>query len=131
MFLELFLFAKNMQFLTKGGIHCISRSSLGPFILCAGTHWSNRRSMMTVLLILSYLVCRAIHTCYTYMHCCIHSTSCLPIMNGRRRGTREEFRKQALSFSLEYGDEQADARWDHRTRLARPNCQARTTTAKK
>ena len=41
MFLELFLFAKNMKFLTKGGIHCISRSTLGAFILCAGTHWSN------------------------------------------------------------------------------------------
>ena len=40
-FLELFLFAKKMKFLTKGGIHCISRSSLGTFILCAGTHWSN------------------------------------------------------------------------------------------
>ena len=26
MFLELFLFAKKMKFLTKGGIHCISRS---------------------------------------------------------------------------------------------------------
>ena len=25
MFLELFLFAKNMNFLTKGGIHCISQ----------------------------------------------------------------------------------------------------------
>ena len=41
MFLELFLFAKKMKFLTKGGIHCISRSSLGTLILCAGTHWSN------------------------------------------------------------------------------------------
>ena len=38
---ELFLLAKKMKFLTKGGIHCISRSSLGTFILCAGTHWSN------------------------------------------------------------------------------------------
>ena len=25
MFLELFLFAKNMKFFTKGGIHCISQ----------------------------------------------------------------------------------------------------------
>ena len=63
MFLELFLFAKKMKFLTKGGIHCISRSSLGTFILCAGTHWSNWRSMMTVLLILSYIVFRVIHIC--------------------------------------------------------------------
>ena len=28
MFLELFRFAKKMKFLTKGGIHCISRTSL-------------------------------------------------------------------------------------------------------
>ena len=63
MFLELFLFAKNMKFLTKVGIRCIFRPSLGTFILCAGTHWSNRRSVMTVLLISSYIVCRAIHIC--------------------------------------------------------------------
>ena len=31
-------------------------------------------------------------------------------------------------FSLEHGDEQADARWDCRTRLARPNSQARKGT---
>ena len=35
MFLELFLFAKKMKFLTNE-IHYISRSSLGSFILCAG-----------------------------------------------------------------------------------------------
>ena len=29
MFLELFLFAKEMKFLTNGGIHCISRFFLG------------------------------------------------------------------------------------------------------
>ena len=52
---------KTMKFLTKGGIDCTSRSLLGTFILCAGTHWSNCRSMMTVLLISSYIVC--IHTC--------------------------------------------------------------------
>ena len=62
MFLELFLFAKKMKFLNKGGIRCISRSSLGTFVLCAGTHWSNW-GMMTVLLILSYIVSRAIHIC--------------------------------------------------------------------
>ena len=47
MSLRVFRFAKNMKFLTKGGIHCISRSFLGTFILCVGTHWC----MMTVLLI--------------------------------------------------------------------------------
>ena len=37
------------------------------------------------------------------MHCCIHSTSCVPIMNGCRRGTREEFPKQAIdsAWSME------------------------------
>ena len=35
MSLRVFLFAKKIQFLTKGGIHCISRSSLGIFILGA------------------------------------------------------------------------------------------------
>ena len=29
---------KKMKFLTKGGIRCIFRSSLGTFILLAGTH---------------------------------------------------------------------------------------------
>ena len=30
------------------------------------------------------------------MYCCIHSTyMCVPIMNGRRSGTREKSRKQA------------------------------------
>ena len=30
------------------------------------------------------------------LYCCIHNTYCVPIMNGRRCGTREESRKQAL-----------------------------------
>ena len=33
MFLELFLFAKEMKLFSKGGIHCISRSYRGTFIL--------------------------------------------------------------------------------------------------
>ena len=45
-YLELHVFyavpvRKKKKKMTKGGIHCISRSSLGTFILCAGTHWSN------------------------------------------------------------------------------------------
>ena len=67
MFLELFLFAKKMKFLTKGRIHYILRSSLGTSIVCAGTHWSNWRTMIPVLLIPWYIV-------YTCMYCCIHST---------------------------------------------------------
>ena len=37
------------------------------------------------------------------MHCCIHSTLCVPIMNGRRRRTREESHKQTLdsAWSME------------------------------
>ena len=50
-FLELFLFAKTMILLRKGGIHCNSGSSLDTFIFFEGTHWSNLRSMTTVLLI--------------------------------------------------------------------------------
>ena len=45
-----------------------------------------------------------VHSMYTYVHCCIHSTyKCLPIMNGRRSGTREKSRKQALdsAWSME------------------------------
>ena len=67
MFLELFLFAKKMKFLTKSGIHCIYGPSLGTFILCAGTQ-SNGRSMMTVLLILSYIVCLHICTAAFIVH---------------------------------------------------------------
>ena len=32
---------KKMFFFIKGGVLCISRSSLGPFFLCAGAHLSN------------------------------------------------------------------------------------------
>ena len=45
-----------------------------------------------VLLISSYIVCRAIHICIAAF--IVHII--VPIMNGRRRGTREESRKQAL-----------------------------------
>ena len=33
MFLELFLFAEKMKYSTKGGIHCVSRSSRGTFVI--------------------------------------------------------------------------------------------------
>ena len=41
MYFKLFLFAKKMKFLAKGGIPCISRSSLGTYSLYSGTHWPN------------------------------------------------------------------------------------------
>ena len=56
MYLELFLFAKNMKFSTKGGIRYISRSTQGAFIVCADPHWSNRRDITTNLLI-SWYIC--------------------------------------------------------------------------
>ena len=44
-YLELHVFGavpvRKKDQILKGGIHCISRSSLGTFILCAGTHWAN------------------------------------------------------------------------------------------
>ena len=49
-------------------------------------------------------------------------------INRRRRGTREESRKHQIQ--PEYGYAQADAGRDCRTRLARPNSQARTRTGK-
>ena len=61
MFLELFLFETQMILLTRGGIHCIARFSFGTYIFCAGTHWSGSWSMVTVLLISSYIEC--IHIC--------------------------------------------------------------------
>ena len=50
---------------------------------------------------------------------------------GRRRGTREESRVSKHQIQPEYGNEQADAGRECRTRLARPNSQARTGTEKK
>ena len=46
------------------------------------------------------------------------------------RGTREESRKYKHQIQPEYGDEQADAGRDCRTRFARSNSQARTRTGK-
>ena len=36
MFLELFLFAKKMKFLTEGGIHCVSQVFPGHFYFMCG-----------------------------------------------------------------------------------------------
>ena len=38
MFLGVFLFTRNMKFLTKGRIHCISRSSLGTYLCFMRAH---------------------------------------------------------------------------------------------
>ena len=39
--LDVFGAVRKKDEIIKSGIHCISRSSLGTFILRAGTHWSN------------------------------------------------------------------------------------------
>ena len=44
-----------------------------------------------------------VHGMYTYMYCCIHSAHCVPLMNGHRRGTREESCKQALDSAWSMG----------------------------
>ena len=51
-------------------------------------------------------------------------------VNGRRRGNREESSCVSTRFSLSVENEQAGAGQDGRTRLARPNSQARTRTGK-
>ena len=62
MSLRVFLFAKKMKFLTKGGIHCISQVFPWPF------YFMREHSLVeltehddAVLLISSYIVC--IHIC--------------------------------------------------------------------
>ena len=61
MFLELFLFAKKMKFLTKGGIHCISQVFPWHFYFMRGHS-------------LVELTEHDDSAADTYMHCCIHST---------------------------------------------------------
>ena len=56
---------------------------------------------MTVLLISSYIVYRAIHICTAVF--IVHNVYQVPIMKRRHRGTREESRKQAIdsAWSME------------------------------
>ena len=67
MFLELFLFAKKMKFLTKGRILCSSRSSLRHFYFMRGHSLAELTehddSAANII----------VHSMYTYMYCCIHS----------------------------------------------------------
>ena len=50
------------------------------------------------------------------------------VLCGRRREKREESRELSTIFSLSVENEHADAGRDGRTRLTRPNSQARTGT---
>ena len=88
MSLRVFLFAKKMKFLTKGGIHCISQVFPWHF------YFMREHSLVELTEHDDSAANIIVHSMYTYMYCCIHSTyKCLPIMNGRRSGTREKFRK--------------------------------------
>ena len=92
MSLRVFLFAKKMKFLTKGGIHCISQVFPWHF------YFMREHSLVELTEHDDSAANIIVHSMYTYMYCCIHSTYlCVPIMNGRRSGTREKFRKQALN----------------------------------
>ena len=53
------------------------------------------------------------------------------LINGRRRGKREEFRELSTRSSLGVENEQADAGRDGRICLAKPSSQARTGAGKK
>ena len=91
MSLRVFLFAKKMKLLTKGGIHCISQVFPWHF------YFMREHSLVELTEHDDSAANIIVHSMYTYMDCCIHSTYlCLPIMNGRRSGTREKSRKQAL-----------------------------------
>ena len=117
MFCGLFLFAKNMIFLTKGGIHCNSRSSLGllfyarAFSFVELTEHDNSAADIMVHSMYIYILLYS-----RYIMCTRYQ---VPIVNGHRRGRREESRTKH-QIQPEYGNEQADAGWACRTRLARP-----------
>ena len=92
MSLRVLLFAKKMKFLSKGGIHCISQVFPWHF------YFMREHSLVKLTEHDDSAANIIVHSMYTYMYCCIHSIyQCVPIMNGRRSGTREKSRKQALN----------------------------------
>ena len=98
MSLRVFLFAKKMKLLTKGGIHCISQVFPWHF------YFMREHSLVELTEHDNSAANIIVHSIYAYMYCCIHNTyQCVPIMNGRCSGTREKSRKQALdsAWSME------------------------------
>ena len=98
MSLRVFLVAKKMKLLTKGGIRCISQVFPWHF------YFMREHSLVELTEHDDSAANIIVHSMYTYMYCCIHSTYwCVPIMNGRRSGIREKSRKQALdsAWSME------------------------------
>ena len=68
MSLRVFLFAKKMKFLTKGGIHCISQ--VFPRHFC----FMREHSLVELTEHDDSAANIMVHSMYTYMYCCIHST---------------------------------------------------------
>ena len=68
MSLRVFLFAKKMKFLTKGGIHCISQ--VFPWLF----YFMREHSLVELTEHGDSAANIIVHSMYTYMYCCIHST---------------------------------------------------------
>ena len=66
--LRVFMFAKKMKFLTKGGIHCISQVFPWHF------HFMREHSLVELTEHDDSAANIIVHCMYTYMYCCIHST---------------------------------------------------------
>ena len=66
--LRVFLFAKKMKFLTKGGIHCISQVFPWHF------YFMREHSLVELTEHDDSAANIIVHSMYTYMYCCIHST---------------------------------------------------------
>ena len=68
MSLRVFLFAKKMKFLTKGGINCISQVFPRHF------YFMREHSLVKLTEHDDSAANIIVHSMYTYMYCCIHST---------------------------------------------------------
>ena len=68
MSLRVFLFSKKMKFLTKGGIHCISQ--VFPWHFC----FMREHSLVELTEHDDSAANIIVHSTYTCMYCCIHST---------------------------------------------------------
>ena len=68
MSLRVFLFAKKMKFLTKGGIHCISQ--VFPWHFC----FMREHSLVELTEHDGSAANIMVNSMYTYMYCCIDST---------------------------------------------------------
>ena len=68
MSLRVFLFAKKMKFLTKGGIHSIFQ--VFPWHFC----FMREHSLVEVTEHDDSAANIMVHSMYKYMYCCIHST---------------------------------------------------------